>query len=127
MATTTDLGRVREKSTGRYTATLTDELGVVIPLSSMTTLKLSLYDVRTGTALNSRTLQDVLNANNVTYHATSGLLTWSVQPADHAIVSARTDLTVERHRAVFDFTWNSGAKRDWHAVEFEVEADPKVS
>lgn len=127
MATTTDLGRVREKSTGSYTATLKDELDVVIPLTSMTTLKLSLYDVATGTTINSRTLQDVLNANNVTYHASSGLLTWSVQPADHAIVSTRTDISVEQHRAVFDYTWSGGAKRDWHAVEFLVEADPQVS
>jgi hypothetical protein len=126
MATTTDLGRVREKSTGQYTATLADELEVVIPLASLTTLKLTLYDVATGTILNTRNLQDVLNANNVTYHGTSGLLTWSVQPADHAIVSTRGQIA-ERHRAVFDFTWNAGAKRDWHAVEFLVEADPKVS
>jgi hypothetical protein len=45
MATTTQLGRVRERSTGVYTAVLKDEAGVVIPAASLASLTLSLYDV----------------------------------------------------------------------------------
>jgi hypothetical protein len=124
MPTTTDIGRVRERSTGTYTATLQDEAEVVIPSASLTTLTLSVYDVRTGTVLNNRNNQNVLNANNVTVHATSGLLTWSVQSADNAMVSTRS---VESHIAVFEYTWASGAKRDWHRLSMLIEAEPEVS
>lgn len=125
MATTTDLGRVRERSSGRYTTVLKDELGVVIPSGSFSTMTLTLYDVATNTILNSRTAQNVLNANDVTIDG-SGNLVWAVQSADHAVVSTRPRF-IERHRAVFNYTWSSGTKRDWHAVEWAVEADPKVS
>ena len=120
MATTTDLGRARELSTGRYSATLVDELGVAI--ATLTTLTLSLYDVETGTILNSRNNQNVLNLANVTFAA--GALVWSVQPADHAVVGSRE---LEKHRAVFEYTWSSGTKRDWHALEFTVEAEVEVT
>jgi len=119
MATTTDLGRVRERSTGLYTATLTDENGAAIV--SLLTLTISLYDVRTGTYINNRQQQDALNANNVTFSA--GTLTWAVQAADHQMVGARA---IEEHRAVFEYTW-IGSKRDWHAVEFTVESERAVS
>jgi hypothetical protein len=120
MATTTQLGRVRELSSGQYTSVLTDEFGVALP--SLTTLTLSLYDKASLTVLNTRNNQNVLNLNNVTFSA--GTLTWMVQPADHTVVSA--SVTLERHRGVFEFTW-PGGKRDWHAVEFLVEAEPEVT
>jgi hypothetical protein len=124
MPTTTDIGRVRERSTGSYTATLQDEAGSPIALVSLTSLTLSLYDVNTGTVLNSRNNQNVLNLNNVTFGVTGGLLTWSVQAADNAVVGSRS---LERHRAVFEYTWASGAKRDWHRIELLVEAEAEVS
>lgn len=120
MATTTDIGRVRELSTGLYSALLVDEFDVA--LSSLMTLTLSVYDIGTGTILNSRDNQNVLNTNNVTF--VGGALQWAVQPADHAVVSDY--LTLEKHRAIFEFTW-SGGKRDWHALEFLVEAEPEVT
>lgn len=123
MATTTDMGRVRELSSGVYTAQLLDENGDPMPGASLSTLQLTLYVKDTGDVINSRNAQNVLNTNGVTVDS-SGNLTWTVQPADHAVTANRK---VERHRAVFDFTWSSGTKRDWHAVEFVVVADPKVS
>ena len=127
---TTDLGLVRERSSGTVTAVLQDEAAVVIPGASLSTLTLRLYDIATGTILNSRAGaldvggQNVLNTNNVTVDA-GGILTWSVQAADHAVVSTNPRAR-ERHRAVFEFTWGSG-KRDWHALEFLVEAEPGVT
>jgi hypothetical protein len=125
MATTTQLGRVRERSTGVYTAVLKDEAGVVIPAASLASLTLSLYDVASATILNERDDQDALNTNNVTVDG-SGNLAWSVQPADHAVVSTRAN-AIERHRAVFRYSWSGGAKQDWHAVEFLVEAEREVT
>lgn len=124
MATTTDFGRVRERSSGVYTAQLLDENDDGIPAATLTTLTLTLYVKDTGDIINSRDAQNVLNTNNVAVDS-SGNLTWTVQPADHAVVA--TGRKLERHRAVFDLTWSSGTKRDWHAVEFVVVAEPKVS
>jgi hypothetical protein len=126
MATRTDIGRMNERSTATYTATLKDSASVVIPLASLTTLTLTLKDDATDTVLNSRNAQNVLNTNNVTFHATSGLLTWSIQSADNAIASTRKD-GHERHTATFEFTYNSGANRDWHEVTWLVRGSGVVA
>ena len=125
MATTTDLGRVREKSSGKYTAVLKDETGAVIPASALTAITLTLYDLATNAIINNRDGQNVLNANNVTID-NSGNLVWSVQAADHALVRT-SGRPLEKHRAVFEYTWSSGTKQDWHAVEFQVESEYAVS
>jgi|SRR6185369_7639767 len=98
---------INERTTGIYTATLEDESGVPIPLSSISALELWLYNVKTNVIINGRGVmggagQDVKNTNNVTIHATSGLLTWSIQTADNVIV--QDFLTSEEHRAVFRAT-----------------------
>lgn len=125
MPTTTDLGRVRERSTATYTVTLKDEAGVVIPRASITEVTLTLYDVQSRAVLNSRDSQNVLDANNVTIHSTSGLLTWLIQAADNAVVTTKEN-ALERHRAVFRYKWAGGTKEDWHAIEWLVEAEPEV-
>lgn len=110
---------VKEGTTTKYTAYLKDYDGTVIPLASLETLTLTLYSISATTRdiINSRSAQDVLNANNVTVHATSGLLTWEMQPADNVIKDS--NLTIERHRALFIFTWGSG-KKGVHEVDFDV-------
>lgn len=97
---------INEKETGAYTATIVGNDGVTpIPLASLLTLTLTLYAIiQDGTAsiINARNAQNVLNANNVTVHATSGLLTWSIQSADTALVEST--LQFERHIALFQWT-----------------------
>tara|TARA_Y100000004_G_C8799106_1_gene362588 strand:- start:156 stop:548 length:393 start_codon:yes stop_codon:yes gene_type:complete len=119
--------RVEEKTTARYKVILSDELGAVIPLSDMTTIILTLYDVYTGTIINSRNAQNVKNTNNVTY-TEAGLLTWTLQPNDNIIVSSdvRTN-SYEKHIALFEFTWDSGAKAGKHELEFQVRQLNKVT
>jgi hypothetical protein len=101
-----------------YTATLQDEAETPIPVGQLTTLTLTLYDATTGTILNSRNAQNILNTNNVTVHATNGLLTWTVQPADLAMVT--TNMAQELHIALFSWTWASGTKVGYHEVRFLV-------
>lgn len=110
---------LNEQTVGRYTATLLDETGAVVPFSSLTGLELWLYEVRTRAILNSRGVfggagQNVLNANNVTVDV-NGLLTWQIQTADTVILGTR-DLEV--HRAAFRATWGSPAKTMTH--EFQI-------
>lgn len=122
-----DLGTVDEKTTPDYTATLKDSAtGLPIALAQLTGLTLTLYNLASKAIINSRDTQSVLNANNVTFHATSGLLTWSLQQVDTAMAGAGNS---ERRRAVFDYTWvRSGqTKRDRHIIEFVVSNEPKVS
>lgn len=95
-----------ERSSGSVTATLTDEAGAAVTLAAMTSLTLTLFESSTRTILNSRKAQNVLNANNVTMHATSGLVTWAVQPDDMAIVTGRDEI----HFAYFTAKWSGGAK-----------------
>lgn len=99
---------VNEHASCRYTATLEDALGVAIPLATIVTAVLTLTDVSTGAVINSRSDQDIKNANNVTIHATSGLLTWSLQPADNAIATAGAEY--ELHRAVFEIVYATDQK-----------------
>jgi hypothetical protein len=116
---------VRERTSGVYSATLRDEAGAVIPDATLESLTLSRYVTGSGAVVNNRDQQDVLNTNDVTVDS-SGTLTWAVRPADNAIVGTH-GRRFERHRAVFQFTWSSGTKRGWHAVEFLVQSERAVS
>lgn len=104
---------VTERSSARYTATLLDENGAAVALVVMTSLKLWLRDVATEEYINGREAQDVLNANNMTFHATSGLLTWLVQPADNAILSGDSGIETETHEAIFEAKWSSTKQKTW--------------
>lgn len=96
-------------ATKTYTATV-DDNGAAIALASVSTLVLTLWDRATNKIVNSRDAQDVKNANNVTYHATSGLLTWSIQAGDTNLVGGSQQQ--ETHRAKFVLTTTGG--KVWH-------------
>lgn len=116
---------VKELAGARYSATLKDETGAVVPAASLTALELTLWDVLTGTVVNSRDAQNVLNTNNVTVDGNGGLV-WDIQPADNAIVRTTSTPFPERHRAMFYFTWSGGTKKGWHAVDLMVQDSAKL-
>jgi hypothetical protein len=86
-------------------------------------LTLTYYHVADGSIINNREGQDILNANGVTFHATSGLLTWTLQPADTVIVL--DSYAVERHRALLEWTLNNGVTGK-HEVDILVRNLGKV-
>lgn len=106
---------VGEGTTQRYTAVIKDELGAAIPGTQLTTLTLTLYAEHTGAIVNGRDAQNVLNANNVTVDA-NGILVWLLQPADNAILDGGR--AYERHIALFQWTYASGAKSGQQQVNF---------
>ena len=123
---------VNEGSAAKYTATLKDPAGSAVTLSNLTTLEMVRYNQRTGAVINGRgsvsggnyTFQNVKNLQNVTFHSSSGLLTWNMQPGDNVIV----DTTLapgesETHVAVFKFVYSDGSDTytDYHTEVFEVE------
>lgn len=83
---------INEDSTATYTAVLKDASGTVIPLASITSLRMTLIELGTGETVNGRENQNILNTNNVTYHSTNGTLTWSIQVADTEIVNPGTPI-----------------------------------
>lgn len=116
---------VRENTTAVYTAHIKDQDGVAISAASLDALTLTLYDYRTSGVINTRDGQDVLNANDVTVTA-EGLLTWTMQPADNAIVGNVTPGGTEKHIALFQWTWDT-TKYGKYEVTIEVSQLEKVT
>lgn len=118
---------VAEKSTLRIMATLVDETGAAIPSAALTALTLTLYN-RDSTGkeiINSVSDVDILNTGRGVVHASSGLLTVTLDPADNAIVDTAVDL--EWHRALVEGSYAAGAKAFKHEVDFKVRNLDKVS
>lgn len=104
-----------EKGSGRLIATITEEDGVTpIPVGTLTTLTLTLYaDDANQTIINGRNAQSILGVNGGAVDA-SGVLTLTLSPADNAIVN--TALEVERHIALFEWTWGVGKAGKYELV-----------
>jgi hypothetical protein len=96
-----------EQTSGTYTATLVDEMGLAVNVAVLTEVTLTLYDLQSGEVINDRDYQDVKNANDVTINAL-GALEWKIQAADNAVVTDKMAGTVERHIAFFHFVWPGG-------------------
>ena len=119
--------RADEGTSAQYTATITDESETAIPLADLTAITLTLYDYTTGTVINSRTDQDVKNANDVTI-TSAGVLTWNLKPADNVIVTTALHKNAhEKHVALFEYTWDSGTTAGKHELTFEVRQLDKVT
>ena len=118
---------VAERTTLRITATLLDELGVAIPSAGLTALTLTLYsrDHVTQAIINSVSAVNILNSGRGTVHASSGLLTIVLDPADSQIID--TTLDQEWHRALIEGTYAGGAKAFKSEIDFPVRNLNKVS
>jgi hypothetical protein len=109
-------GPLDEQESGSFIATITDDLGTMLPGSLLTALALTLYVIRTSgvvTTINNRDHQNVLNTNNVeVFDVLQSLpdgrtynLRWRIQPEDTTLVEA---LAYESHLFLFEWSWNSG-------------------
>jgi len=119
---------VDERSPLTYEATLLDETGAPVALGSIESITLTLYNAdgdEPANIVNGRDHQDIKNANDVTIDATSGKLTWAVQPADTAIVDAR--LGYERHVALFEYVTTGNKRQPAHEVMLRVRNVRKVA
>ena len=102
-----------------YTTQLADILGVDAPLATFSAITLTFVDEVTGSVINFRQDQNVLNANNVTVSAT-GLLTWNMQVADNSRITATTNNTIEYHRAIFSFVYDFGTGEETAEHEIRI-------
>ena len=124
MTRTTGTEVIDESTTAVYTATIKDENGVPIPLAQITALTLTLFNTKSMSIINTRDDQNVLNANGVVIHPTSGLLTWNISPEDTVIEN--DVMTLEARVAQFIWTYGAG-KRGSHERVFYIRNLEKVS
>jgi hypothetical protein len=73
---------VLEGTSGTVVLFLEDENGDAIPLTSVNSLTLDLFDVNTQETINNREDQDALNANGVAVAGLSGQVTWQYDAED---------------------------------------------
>ena len=107
-----ELSVIDEGTTASLTCAVADSSGTAVPLSAMNSITMTVIEEKGGTTVNSRSAQDVKNANNCTYHATSGLFTFDLQPGDVAIENATDNPigSIERHLITVTFVWDSSAE-----------------
>lgn len=125
MSQSTQPFQARESSTARLAATIEDETETAIPAASLDTLTLHLYDQAselaspgsTASVINSRYRQNILNANGCTVDS-SGNLVLILTPADNVIVN--TGRPIERHVALFEYTYAAGLKAGKEEVLIDV-------
>lgn len=113
------LGPFAERTTRKITTTVTDETGVAIPGGSLTAMTVTLYNEADLAIINGRD-----HANIVAQVDGSGVLGWVMDPADMAIVD--DSLMLEAHRALFEWTWQGGAKAGRYEVQILVSNMAKV-
>jgi hypothetical protein len=100
---------------------LKDEDGIV--LTSLDTLTLSVWDLKSGAIINGRDRQDVLNQNDVTFNGDGSLL-WRVQAADRPILDDTQDW--EDHVAMFEFTYAGGGRTGHWVLQDRIDNLQKV-
>lgn len=117
--------RFTERQSGEIRVALPTVDGAALTVDDLTAVTLTLYDCATYVPgspttgiLNERDQQDIRGGSpagglNVVYE--EGEAVWTIQPEDNVIVTSRRQ--VERHRALFVFTWADGA------FPFEVEIE----
>lgn len=93
---------------------------VAIPGSVLDTLTLTYFQEYTEEIVNSRSLQNVLQVNNVTVDE-DGRLTWTLQPGDSVVLDDA--LHQEPHIARFDFSYPgaNGTEVSRHEVRLLVK------
>lgn len=99
-------------STPHITFTLRNTALTAIPLASMVSLTVTLWDEATGKTI--RNAMSILNENNGTMDATSGEVTWYLQIADTTLVSADPNIPKETRRMVIGFSWTEGSRTYVH-------------
>jgi hypothetical protein len=116
MAVSRSYHNVHEKQTGSYVHTLKDETEAAVASATINSMTIQVYDEETKAPI--RAEQSALNANNVTIHATSGLVTWTVQPTDLVVKNQKRDVATVV--AAFTTIWSSSTKRFTHEAIFTV-------
>jgi hypothetical protein len=115
---------IPEKSTAVLTFIVEDEEGNPIAGSSLTTLTVTLYNDRDGSAINGRTDTNIKDENGGSVDE-DGNGKWKMEELDNPII--QDGLAREDHTALFKWTYNAGADTGYHQVRLRVVNLVKVS
>lgn len=115
---------VGEAATAILRGTIRDAAGTALPGSAIGALTLTLYELRTGSILNSRNAVSIKNANGGTIDS-NGDLTLTLSPADNAMLTQA--VAHETHVALIRWTYNGGADAGWAQVDFRVHNQLKIT
>lgn len=115
---TFERGPIDEGDSGVLSFILEDENEDPVAKAAIDSLTLDLRHLEPVTAgalvgaiINGREDQDVLNDNDVTMHATSGLVTFNMTPEDNPWnAGSGSRFVEEKHIAIFRAVWDDGAK-----------------
>jgi len=121
------LALVQDGESLNITGSFLDMDDVAIPLASIDTVTLTLYDEETGDVINSRDDQDIKNANQGVITA-GGDLTLRLGPLDNALQNSTFDeLAVESHIARFSWTWSDGVETRTGKEEYRFRVQKLVT
>jgi hypothetical protein len=104
-----------EESTRILTTILTDKDGNAITAASLTHLKFTLWELRSGEVINLRNAQSILNENGGSMSANT--LTLKLSAADMVIVGARR---IETHRGLIEAKLDTG-DQDEEVMGFQLD------
>lgn len=97
----------------------TDLDDLPIPGSDLHALTLTLYDLESGVLINGRDNQSILGLDGIPLNGgmvdEDGLLTLELAPAD-MVIQSEDVYAPELHILLFRYSWNAGAKRNWHEL-----------
>ena len=111
---------VDEGESANVTATFEDLDAATLASTAILTLTCTLLNAADGAVINSRSSQDINNANSATITA-EGVLTLRLQPLDNVIVSTTLDDgEAESHYLTVTWTWNDGTATRTGKQEWEV-------
>lgn len=116
--------RIDAGASGRWSGYLTKDDGTRVGAANLTALTASLTNAATGTALNSRTAQDILGAgagtndfditdDTVSIGGVDTLVTvlgWHVQDADTDLEVTSADVDAESHPCLIEGTYTDGSE-----------------
>jgi hypothetical protein len=112
---------VYEGQTALYTFELVDEAEVPVAANQVNSLTLTYFDQSTGTVINNRDNQDVLNTSDVILITEAGItrLEWLMQPEDTAIL--HRDRAWEIHVVQFEWSWAGLQRFGLHRIGIGVQ------
>jgi len=108
-----------ENANAIYTAQLVDEHDDPISGSDLDSITVTLHNESDGAIINNRNQ----STDGLTV-ASDGQLTWQMTALDNPITD--DNLFQEKHRALFEYTWQSGNRKGEHEVSIWVRNFAKV-
>lgn len=115
---------LNEGVSATLTGVFKSDTGSLIGSGQMSTLSATLYDKVSGSIINSRNKQNILNTNGGTLDG-SGNFAFEFLPADNAILTASI-AGAEHHVLLLEWTYQGGAKAGKQEFQMAVRNLSKV-